>query len=641
MRRERVFGFERTGRSCRRCALQQMRRIVSPREAYRYWADSFDEGTPILALESRQLLPVLPEVAAQRFLDIGCGTGRWLHWAIDRGAHAFGADLSHEMLRVAAAKPALSGRVIQTDAMCTPFRDASADVVVSALVIGHLRPISTAMAELARIAAPGAIVIVSDFHPDALKRGWKRTFKSGADSIEMESEPYPISELAHDDLILEKWIEPPFGEQERHYFEAAGKLDWFNEMRDQPAIVIARYRRAPLILRGARVAIGPEPASRASSTSRFAVLGSKNWSIDVRWIHRSSPPSHHAGPHQCARSPRLQFVPAAGPSAVSERGGVGSRHLPARCISGARASRNPSRNVRLAWGAIKSLISGVTTVAHHDPDPPRSFGARFPVNVAKRSVWIHSLEFTPDIAERFRRTPRDWPFILHLGEATDAAGEEEIFTLDRMGLLDERTVIVHGVALGSRGVQLMRQRGASLIACPVSNLFTLSQTLKRSVFSSGLAIALGTDSAITATGDLLDHLRAARAIWNLSAAKLYRMVTETAAQILHLNESQGAIRENGIADLIVIRDQEKTPAQSLLDLRHIEMAIVGGRVRLVSNRLTRHASCSNRTCSTRSQWKAGARVDRRRMSRLYRDTASRLGEGFKLAGKRVRIDQPK
>ena len=85
-----------------------------------------------------------------------------------------------------------------------------------------------------------------------------------------------------------------------------------------------------------------------------------------------------------------------------------------------REHRSVPRRVRLQWGAIKNLVTGVTTVAHHDPDPPRSFGTRFPVNVVKECGWAHSLEFTPDIAERFRKTPRDWPFILHLGEATDA-----------------------------------------------------------------------------------------------------------------------------------------------------------------------------------------------------------------------------
>jgi malonyl-CoA O-methyltransferase len=224
-----------------------MRRVVSPREAYRYWAESFDQGTPILALESRHLAPVLsdvlPEAAGKRFLDIGCGTGRWLAWAVERGARATGADFSHEMLRVASHKPGLSARIVQADAIATPFPDACADVVLSALVIGHLPSIRNAMAELARLAAPGASVIVTDFHPDALRRGWKRTFRSGEDTIEMQSDPYPIAELAHDDLLLEDFRELPFGDEERHFFEAAGKAAWFDEMREQPAILIARYRR--------------------------------------------------------------------------------------------------------------------------------------------------------------------------------------------------------------------------------------------------------------------------------------------------------------------------------------------------------------------------------------------------------------
>ncbi len=229
------------------CAFKQMRRILPAREAYQYWAETFDQGTPILALESRVLAPVLsnvsPAIAGRRFLDIGCGTGRWLEWALHRGALATGTDLSIEMLRQAARKPALGGNVVQADAMLSPFRDASADVVLCALVIGHMQPVPQAMAALARLAAPGARVIITDFHPDALRRGWKRTFRSGADTIELESDPYSIDELRHPDLELEHFREIPFGEEERHFFEAAGKAAWFDENRDQPAILIASYRR--------------------------------------------------------------------------------------------------------------------------------------------------------------------------------------------------------------------------------------------------------------------------------------------------------------------------------------------------------------------------------------------------------------
>jgi SAM-dependent methyltransferase len=221
-----------------------MRRILPQREAYRYWAESFDEGTPILALESRAVTPLLPNVAGKRFIDVGCGTGRWLRWAVHRGAISTGSDLSLEMLRTAARKPEVSDKLVQADALSTPFRDASADIVLSALVVGHLRPIAAAMAELARLAAPGAQVIVTDFHPDALKRGWKRTFKHGDDTIEMESDSYDVAELAHADLALEHFQEVPFGDEERHFFEAARKGAWFDEMREQPAILIASYRKS-------------------------------------------------------------------------------------------------------------------------------------------------------------------------------------------------------------------------------------------------------------------------------------------------------------------------------------------------------------------------------------------------------------
>jgi cytosine/adenosine deaminase-related metal-dependent hydrolase len=392
-----------------------------------------------------------------------------------------------------------------------------------------------------------------------------------------------------------------------------------------------------LILRGARVALGPNLARRLDLEIRGGRIvsmlpASKGFGgLDLTG-HLILPGLINAHDHLAFNLfPLLGRPPY--PNAT-----VWARDVYKPDESPVREHRSVPRNVRLQWGAIKNLVSGVTTVAHHDPDPPRSFGAGFPVHVAKECGWAHSLEFTPDIAERFRKTPRDWPFILHLGEATDAAGEEEIFTLDRMGLLDERTVIVHGVALGLRGVQLMRKRGASLIACPVSNLFTLSQTLKRSVFSSGVAIALGTDSALTATGDLFDALRAARAVWKLSAARLYRMVTEDAARTLRLRDGQGHIQEGGAADLIVVRDGGASPAQTLVELRGVEMSIIGGRVRLVSNRLTRHATRlgSNAFRSITVEGRGRAWIDAN-VTDLYRETASRLGGGFKIAGRRLRI----
>jgi adenine deaminase len=100
---------------------------------------------------------------------------------------------------------------------------------------------------------------------------------------------------------------------------------------------------------------------------------------------------------------------------------------------------------------------------------------------------------------------------------------------------------------------------------------------------AGKRIALGTDSAITAEGDMIDEMRVARTSAGLTAEEIYPSVTTNAAKALRLTEGQGVIRERGIADLVAVKDKGQTPAEALHDL-HPELVLVGGRVVLASER---------------------------------------------------------
>ena len=163
----------------------------------------------------------------------------------------------------------------------------------------------------------------------------------------------------------------------------------------------------------------------------------------------------------------------------------------------------------------------------------------FPIRVLSRFGWSHSLALDTQLAEKFQITPRDCPFILHAAEGIDEESRNEITLLDQMRVLDKRTVLVHGLACTANEISLINRRGASLVVCPTSNRFLFAKTLSRNLLSSIERVALGSDSPITAAGDLLDETRYLYAEIGLDPNTIYNMVTSNAAEILHLQDGQG------------------------------------------------------------------------------------------------------
>src|SRR3989442_175039 len=221
---------------------------IAPLEAYQLWSETWEsDPSAIVALESRFVSPWLNDLQGKRLLDVSCGTGRWLAYAQARGAIVFGTDFCREMLLHAARKQRLSGRLVIADARRLPVRAACADIAICALSLGHMQPMEAALAEIAGAVRPGGRLIVTDFHPDALERGWKRTFRRNGESYEVETYPYTkdglIGRARESGLVLEELLEPGFDEPERPIFHQAGKPDLFQQVRGFPAILLARWRR--------------------------------------------------------------------------------------------------------------------------------------------------------------------------------------------------------------------------------------------------------------------------------------------------------------------------------------------------------------------------------------------------------------
>jgi ubiquinone/menaquinone biosynthesis C-methylase UbiE len=215
---------------------------VSAIEGHRNWAASYDAGpNPLLALETRLLLERLSPLRATRFLDIACGTGRWMLWARQRGSRAFGVDSCVEMLLEASRKPGLAGCLSLADACRVPVSDAAADLTLCSFALGYLPSPHQAFAEMARVSRRGGHVVVTDLHPRALAAGWTRSFRSGGQVFEMDHHLHPIAvwvaAAESAGLSLDWCLEADFGDPEREIFRQAGKDALFPELSRIPALL--------------------------------------------------------------------------------------------------------------------------------------------------------------------------------------------------------------------------------------------------------------------------------------------------------------------------------------------------------------------------------------------------------------------
>lgn len=247
------------------------------------------------------------------------------------------------------------------------------------------------------------------------------------------------------------------------------------------------------------------------------------------------------------------------------------------------------RSMRLWQGALKNLLSGTTTVAHHDPWEETLDNPDFPVRLVRRYGWCHSLRlggiaptmrqwhYGPSVIESFAATPPGYPWFIHLAEGTDAVAAAELTQLVSLGFLQANTVLVHGVGLTDKDIDLVMATGARLVWCPGSNMSLLGATIKpRRLFAAG-RLGLGTDSRLSGSQDLLGELGLAATYSDLSYAELISLATTASSRALGLPKV-GGLQPGQYADMLIVRDSGGDPYASLIGLkrRDIRAVVRGG-----------------------------------------------------------------
>jgi cytosine/adenosine deaminase-related metal-dependent hydrolase len=127
--------------------------------------------------------------------------------------------------------------------------------------------------------------------------------------------------------------------------------------------------------------------------------------------------------------------------------------------------------------------------------------------------------------------------------------------LDKMKIIDARTLLIHGVQLDEGALKRLADVGATLVTCPRSNQWVgVGAPPIERFYKSGVAVAVGTDSLASVPDlNLFSELKAMR--WlapGVPAAKILESATLVGARALGLDHELGTLTPGKRAEMIAV-----------------------------------------------------------------------------------------
>jgi malonyl-CoA O-methyltransferase len=151
--------------------------VLPPLEGYERWASTYSmEDNPVKKTSDERVKKFLPPLTGKNFLDAGCGPGSFCRYALLEGAsHVVGIDLSPAMIAIA-AKTCPGAEFRCSDLSSMVLEQNHYDVILSALVLGHVENLAHVLGRLIPALRTGGHLLITDFHPFLTLQHAKRTF---------------------------------------------------------------------------------------------------------------------------------------------------------------------------------------------------------------------------------------------------------------------------------------------------------------------------------------------------------------------------------------------------------------------------------------------------------------------------------
>jgi cytosine/adenosine deaminase-related metal-dependent hydrolase len=152
-----------------------------------------------------------------------------------------------------------------------------------------------------------------------------------------------------------------------------------------------------------------------------------------------------------------------------------------------------------------------------------------------------------------------------------APGLGPVEYLDQLGVIDARTLIVHGVQLGEDSLARLHERGATLVTCPRSNQWVgVGAPPIERFYLSGVPVAIGTDS-LASVSDLNLFAEMKEMRWlapGVPARRIIESATLVGARALGMDHRFGTLSPGKHAEIVAVSLPD--------DLEDVEDHLVSG-----------------------------------------------------------------
>ncbi len=148
---------------------------IDPSEYARWRASPL--GAVTEELEQAVVFDLAGPLAGKRVLDVGCGDGAYSIAAAERGAMVTGVDTSTDMLAAARRRADMAGVRVELrvgEATKLLFDKNTFDVVLAVTVLCFVPDADLAVAEMARVLAPGGRLVLGELGRRSAWTAWRR-----------------------------------------------------------------------------------------------------------------------------------------------------------------------------------------------------------------------------------------------------------------------------------------------------------------------------------------------------------------------------------------------------------------------------------------------------------------------------------